>query len=372
MKKISQLFLLVCFICGLSFNLLKAEESEILAKSPVFSPDSKKIAFLFNKDHVKRGMYGGNPQLFELYTIDTNGNNLKKISESPDTSYFVQCFCWSPNGKRIAYSAGTAENTEEGKHLGSGIFIINSDGSNLRTFIDDEMTGEICWAPDGTNLAFTNSSGINIANSDKRYVLIDGTEPVWSPDSKQIAFERRKPLGPDFYTIDIDGKNEKAYKLENYLGSVRNGLNWSPDGTKMYVETPISVVVKRIKGIDKYFRIVVENNNTDFFSSSRDARLDSSLSPDGKEVIFLAYNDIYRVSSKPGGVITSGRSPRSKPVNLLNLTKTPQITEEKPLWSPDGQQIVFTISGEVWIMSSDGSNQTQLTNGQLTEKVAQE
>lgn len=352
--------------------MLIADESDILAKSPVFSPDGKKIAFLSNKDQVNIDGLGSHSHLFELYTIDTDGNNIKKISGLSDTFYFVECFCWSPNSKRIAYSAGKAENTEERKHLGSGIFIINSDGSNLHSLVDGKTADEIYWAPDGKKIAVAKiyDGEIRIIGHNVNYKLTDGTEPVWSPNSKQIAFQRHKLMGADFYTIDIDGKNEKAYKLENYLDSVRNGLSWSPDGTKMYIETPISIVVKKIKGTEKYFRIVIENPIPDFFSPNKDARLDSSLSPDGKEIIFLANNDIYKVSSKPGAVITSGRSVRSKPVNLRNLTKTPQITEEKPSWSPDGKKIVFTINGEIWLMNSNGLEQIQLTREQLVEKVA--
>ena len=80
-----------------------------------------------------------------------------------------------------------------------------------------------------------------------------------------------------------------------------------------------------------------------------------SLSPDGQSVVFVSPHegswDIYRQAA---GARTA-----------VNLTKSPASLELQPAYSPDGQQIAFRSSlngGGVFVMNSDGSGVTQLTD----------
>jgi TolB protein len=76
--------------------------------SPTWSPRGKTLAF--------EGMVGGR---YQIFTIDENGANLRQLTfekgdnESPS---------WSPDGRFIVFSS-----------RGRGIFIINADGSNIRS-----------------------------------------------------------------------------------------------------------------------------------------------------------------------------------------------------------------------------------------------
>ncbi len=45
------------------------------------------------------------------------------------------------------------------------------------------------------------------------------------------------------------------------------------------------------------------------------------------------------------------------------LTHTPRLSEQNPVWSPDGQKIAFTTSladSSLYVMNADGTNKTQL------------
>lgn len=66
-----------------------------------------------------------------------------------------------------------------------------------------------------------------------------------------------------------------------------------------------------------------------------------------------SYTEIYTMNAGGSG--------------LLRLTFTADQTELYPEWSPNGLQLAFTrtsptSNGEIWVMDSDGSDQTQLTN----------
>jgi Tol biopolymer transport system component len=53
-----------------------------------------------------------------------------------------------------------------------------------------------------------------------------------------------------------------------------------------------------------------------------------------------------------------------------NLTNNP-ATDSRPAWSPDGLKIVFTSSrddnSEIYVMNADGSGQTRLTTNPATD-----
>lgn len=87
----------------------------------------------------------------------------------------------------------------------------------------------------------------------------------------------------------------------------------------------------------------------------------SSLSPDGKRIVFDARGDIFTVPAKSG--ITK------------NLTATSGVHERNVAWSPDGKYIAYiadnTGEDEIYIIAQDGlSKPVQLTTGADTYKYA--
>jgi Tol biopolymer transport system component len=69
-----------------------------------------------------------------------------------------------------------------------------------------------------------------------------------------------------------------------------------------------------------------------------------SWSPDGTKIVYQGETEIY--------VINSDGS------NQTNLTNTPSIFESSPSWSVTGK-IVYYRNDQIWIMNADGTNQTQ-------------
>jgi Tol biopolymer transport system component len=83
------------------------------------------------------------------------------------------------------------------------------------------------------------------------------------------------------------------------------------------------------------------------------------VSPDGKRVAFSSERDgtyhIYVVDIDGG--------------NLIQLTNE-QVGDFSPRWSPDGELISFSRTGDIYIMSSDGSNQRQVTQAEPEQTAA--
>lgn len=107
--------------------------------SPSWSPDGRFLAF------------AGNPRGGEadgIYRVDVRTGNIDLLVAAPET--LNQSPVWSPDGKHIAFiriwlgSEGGQTTT-----IGSDLFIVDADGTNLRQLKALEAWSSPTWSPDG-------------------------------------------------------------------------------------------------------------------------------------------------------------------------------------------------------------------------------
>jgi len=237
------------------------------------------------------------------------------------------------------------------RHYGSGesgIYLINADGSGLMPLAKN-ATNPV-WSPDGQQIAF-EGSGLHVMNADgtHKMTLISSnsgsySSPTWSPDGKRIAFEYHNGDYGRIYTINTDGSGLKAITE----GSDERGPIWSPAGRKIAFlvlydhHDPFEIGVTNPDG--SAWEILTEGGQV-------------SWSPDSQQIAFVSDRGEYRG------------------IYLMNADGSHQIhladSALSPTWSPDGQHIAFIsyrdgngeiYNVEIYVMNADGSNQTRLTN----------
>ena len=150
----------------------------------------EKIAFCSYRD--------GN---FEIYTMDTDGSGLKRVTQSPENDLWPS---WSPDGKQIAF--------EESDR----IYVINADGTGRRPLTltaPGRLDRRPSWSPDGSKILFVSTlSGnadlytMNPDGTDQRPLTSNpgvDTSPSWSPDSTKIAFLSERDGSYGIYVIRL-------------------------------------------------------------------------------------------------------------------------------------------------------------------------
>lgn len=160
---------------------------------PQWSPDGKKNVFVSDRD--------GNP---EIYVMNVGGSGVQRLTQTPGAGASNWHPAWSPDGTRIAFSAVR----DEGSRLGQQIYVMNADGSDTRRLTQPPGEGNTPqWSPDGTKIAFASNRHAGLDSSAEQdfeiYIMnADGSEvrrlgagwpgssrPHWSCDGTQIAFQ---------------------------------------------------------------------------------------------------------------------------------------------------------------------------------------
>jgi len=206
----------------------------------------------------------------------------------------------------------------------------------------------VAWSADGGLLAFTGSNGkkrgIYAVRADGAGLhFIQGTRggsnPVFSPDGRRIAFSREH-LGKVFFFGKTPWVARVSGGQARRLAPWRKGVEYvpssfSPDGSTL------AVTRSELFGADRPSVVL-------FGLSGRGGRRplvrfpasDAAFSPDGSRIAFVRDSILPknrdRVTRKDLYVVDASGA------NVTRLTNTRWIAETRPSWDPSGQRIAFT------------------------------
>jgi dipeptidyl aminopeptidase/acylaminoacyl peptidase len=186
------------------FRLTSGKKS---SSAPRWSPDGKWLGFVSDRDGKK-----------QIYVISPMGGEARVVSKS-ETG--VNAFKWMPDGKALVYTASDAESKEmkDRKEKYGEFEFVKSDYSMANLWLQP-LEGKATAVTSGKDFSVT---GFSV-----------------SPDGGKIAFAAAANPTPgasgtsDLYTVSLGGKAVK--KIVDLRGPETNPM-WSPDGTQIAFQT---------------------------------------------------------------------------------------------------------------------------------------
>ena len=173
------------------------------------------IAFESNRD--------GN---FEIYLMNPDGSNQVNLTNDSGEDFRPAI---SADGKRIAF----VSNRENDTCSGESLFVMNSDGNNLKQLTYCNWPNFPEWSENGEWIAFSAGGEIFIVTSDGSQEPINLTNspeedmsPVISSDNQKIAYLSGGSHNWNVFIMDIDGNNKTQLTTDG--GEI--GIDWSVDG----------------------------------------------------------------------------------------------------------------------------------------------
>ena len=250
-----------------------------------------------------------------IFVMKIDGSQVRKVAQvvgykkhgSPQ---------WSHDGKRLAFDA------YEGPDDAKKFFAVQLDGSGLRELGENAMPN---WSPDDKQVAYQRygargQRGIWVQNDDGRgrTWLADGYSPRWSPDGSQIAFGK---ADGNLHLLDLVEGTERAL-LDAPLDNVSGGFSWSPDGKRL------AFIGDRNN--QRSLMIVAAAGAGQSLSQRLSGDLSGTVawSPDGKQLAFALDQKIHLAD-------VEGDKP---PVAIPGQ----EGSNREPAWSPDGKWIAFS------------------------------
>jgi TolB protein len=191
---------------GVGIYTMRPDGSQL---TRVTSSATEQIPYGFSRDQSKILFLQTNPDgSNDLFVVRSDGTGLARLN--PPTLALDCCLPpqarWAPDGRSVVFEASAADS---GGGSGTALYTVRPDGSDLLRITPLGRNAiQPAWSPNGRWIAFVSYAGFGFPTIE--LVHPDGTgqhkitspsdgfgsDPVWSPDSRQLLISFCQPVPP--------------------------------------------------------------------------------------------------------------------------------------------------------------------------------
>jgi dipeptidyl aminopeptidase/acylaminoacyl peptidase len=290
---VSQVWLAVT-ATGTTYQLTSGRKSSM---SPQWSPDSKRLAFISERDG-KRQIYVISPSGGEAVQVTNEENGVNGMAWKPTEAAAIAYTSIGPDAKPLKDRKEkygdfqVIDGDYRMVHLWLVKLPLDIPTNTKKLPKAEELTsGEqfsvagFSWSPDGKRIAFSATSDPDLGSQDTEQLYIldasdlkvkkllesggPNSEPQWSPDGKQIAYVTSNGE-PFFYfsnryiaTVPANGGTPTL--LTSKFDEDAGLIDWGPDGiyfsarqttyAHVFHVDPVSHEIRRVTGPDAFFAL---------------------------------------------------------------------------------------------------------------------
>ncbi|HET7564239.1 MAG TPA: LpqB family beta-propeller domain-containing protein [Gemmatimonadaceae bacterium] len=216
-----------------------------------------------------------------IYLIDSDGADVRAITSGAT----ALSPAWDSDGRHIAYS----QFDEQGTRVMVGDLVTGQ----ARTLATGGLNITPTFSPDGKSIVYAhgkeNGTDLMLAdpfsNRPATQITVgrgtDNVSPSFSPDGRRIAFTSGRAGHPEVYVVDADGSNAELLTPFNFGDqNYRSNPDWSPDGRQVAFQS-------RINGEFQIMTITLRDRSVKQLTSEG-RNEDPSWAPDGRHLVFTS------------------------------------------------------------------------------------